>query len=81
LVERIVIPGDASGKHPLAIPMRVGACEYVDREKGNEDLLEAFTRFSAGRGRVRAFCVSQVVRIGKLGFALEFLNLQALPEA
>lgn len=41
--------GDISNPMNIVAAMRAGACEYVDRQAGNEDWLDAFARFSAAR--------------------------------
>jgi pilus assembly protein CpaE len=45
--------GEISNPMNIVAAMRAGACEYVVRQAGNEDLLDAFTRFSAARTRKR----------------------------
>jgi pilus assembly protein CpaE len=51
----IAIFAVGSMSDPLAIvsAMRVGAREYVERTGGSDTLIEAFTRFSAARGKTR----------------------------
>jgi len=41
--------GETNSAPIIIAAMQAGAGEYVDRQSGNEDLLEAFTRFSAER--------------------------------
>jgi len=45
--------GDTSNPSIIIAAMRAGACEYVDRQSGNENLVEAFTRFSTARTKKR----------------------------
>jgi pilus assembly protein CpaE len=43
--------GEISNPMNIVAAMRAGACEYMDRQAGDEDWLDAFARFSAARAK------------------------------
>jgi len=49
----VFVVGDMHSPMHIVAAMRAGAGEYLDRPAGNEDLLEAFTRFSVARAKTR----------------------------
>jgi len=50
----IFVMGEISNPRNIVAAMQAGACEYVDRQAGNEEWLNAFARFSAARTKKRA---------------------------